>query len=332
MRNRIPPMKRPICMESFPDMPPEEPFLEVEDENGKYRLSREIVEFAKQLDGKINPYLVDPSLSVRQVEHYLQTLEKYDLIWEAADNFGDVHTSITNVYALTSRNSPLLCIAKAANALIHWTFFPMLLLGFYFFEKQGFAFPAGDAAQMGYGMASGILAATLLHTLAHFAAWASEGQSKIYRRVYPWPLPRVTLTMEPSTRHPSSAKLHPHVVGMEMNGLLFAVCIAVSRFSKSSALAWHTAAVMNLIWLAVNCIPFSFCDGRAILEHVLGIPDLSSYMKVVLKNPDWKNAVAEKGFHGTAAVIFCRVFAFLQVIVLLAVGVGLILLLGGGIK
>ena len=78
-------MKRPICMESFPDMPPEEPFLEVEDENGKYRLSREIVEFAKQLDGKVNPYLVDPSLSVRQVEHYLQTLEKYDLIWEAAD-------------------------------------------------------------------------------------------------------------------------------------------------------------------------------------------------------------------------------------------------------
>ena len=280
-------------------------------EDKEYRVSRRIAWFARQLDGKRNPYEITSSLSENQVTEYLKMLDEAELL--RTGRVKDKHILGVNVTLWIPRvTDGLRIFSWFANAFIMISWLPALVCGIYgmlnCWACEEFALAAGGIL--------GVLVGIALHELAHmFAALGYGGRVFELGVMLSLIMPGAYTMIDLDSVKKRFRKLQMYAAGVESNFLLAGVAGVLAMKIESLESFFFSFACMNIVMGVMNLTFSDGIDGFRMFEEVLGTENLFTMASRVRKSKSRRRFLMRKGMSGVASVAVCYmlgIFRFLM--------------------
>lgn len=280
------------------------------------RLPGYFVDFMQKLDGKTNPYKINPSIDKRTVRANLRFLSKKGYLRDGIRN-RDVGRLAFSVVKFDGKPK----YSKTAvllNSFLTLSWIPVLVCGTVLGVKAWNNYDVFDNTYL-IGLLFGLLIGLSLHEAGHAIA-AKAYQTPVYEIGIRISLIPAAYTLMKETAVKNRLKrTHIYAAGVESNFLLAGLFFAVAYFIPGCGIRtfFFYAGLENILLGAANLCFFLPLDGFKIITTLLGADDMVWSMLIALIMPStWKEQL-EKGPSGLARMLSVSFLQLTQSIALI---------------
>lgn len=272
------------------------------------------VRFMQKLDGKTNPYKIDPSIDRKTVAKFLAFLSQQGFLRDKVRNrdlgrfvFSIVQFDGKPVY---SRTSVLL------NRLLSWLWLPVLLVGFYVCSNIADSIFDDYEYTYLFGILFGVIAGINVHEAAHIIA-AKAYRAPVYEVGFKISiLPIAYSFMKESEVKSRLKRANIYFAGVKSNFLLAGFFWILMCFFPNDTIRefLHYAAIQNVLMGVINLFFFFPLDGFKIVSTLVGDDYMAWSMTMLFIYPkDWVD-LTRKGAPGVAQCVCYLIMIILQTI------------------
>lgn len=280
------------------------------------RLPGYFVAFMQKLDGKTNPYKINPSIDKRTVRAYLRFLSKKGYLRDGIRN-RDVGRLAFSVVKFDGKPK----YSKTAvllNSFLTLSWIPVLVCGTVLGVKAWNNYDVFDDTYM-IGLLFGLLIELSLHEAGHAIA-AKAYQAPVYEIGIRISLIPAAYTLMKETAVKNRLKrTHIYAAGVETNFLLAGLFFAAAYFIPGSGIRtfFFYAGLENILLGVANFYFFLPLDGFKMITTLLGADDMVWSMFIAFIMPSiWKEQL-EKGPSGLARMLSVSFLQLTQSIALI---------------
>ena len=287
-----------------------------------YTLPLEMYHFALQLNGDRDPKTI-PGYSESECQTILRELEKANLVRHSRvleKHFGTVYYTIL----YKDLNKRLGILAKVWNAILRFSFLPVLFLGLFFFLKSG---PNMNGSIFG-GLFLGLVVGLVLHEFSHAVACVSCGgtvhEVGVFIRSF---LPGAYVLMDPEKIKGKMNRIQVFAAGVEMNLFLGGFFLVLASFLPFDGF-FFMAGIQNIFLGILNLCFVSGLDGSRIIGELLGSGSFVFHIKETVFNKRVRNTVLRRPSDlaiiiASAILLICQIALPLLIVdnVLVMIGV-----------
>ncbi len=239
----------------------------VEDETSGmlYLMNSSVARFLKKLNGRTDPYGIDPAFSEREVQRLLSELEAHELLRTGRLIRCGRGTAYCGLWF------PVLCpllkiIAKAFNRCLQVLWAPILACGIWSFLYHT---PHGYASFSTFAYLLGVLLGVLIHEISHacagFVLGAKVSEVGIMVRFYVFFGAYTRIDLDRITS--CAKRVQVLAAGIESNFLLAGCFLLICCYSRFPSV-FFSAATANAVLGLLNLAFIPGFDGRFILQEV----------------------------------------------------------------
>lgn len=286
----------------------------------QYSVRPRLAQFAKQLDGKRDPYRIDPSISHGQVTECLRSLDDADLLRRGRVLEKSL-LGLTLTLWTPKVTDGLRIVSWFINAFIMISWLPALVFGTYGILNCAFWDDSGLVA----GGITGALVGILFHELGHmFAALGYGGRVFELGLSLSLILPGAYTMVDEKPIKKRFRKMQMYAAGVESNFLLAGIAGILAMNAISLETFFTSFFVVNIA-LGVHNLCFSNgIDGFRILEKLLGTENLFEMARRVRKSKPRRRCLMKKGLTGAASVAACYMLGFFSLLMPVSFVLGII--------
>ena len=276
-----------------------------------YTMGYRVARFAKCLNGKRDPYGIDPTLSTKEVKSMLLDLSEHNLL-----RTNRVLTSSFGTFLYTlwipRWTKFLRLVACLMNCVLLLLWFPILFIGCYVFAKNLLLIDV-DFSVGGHivGLVCGICCHELAHAFAGISYNAKVFEFGIGFQSF---LPCAYTMMECSECR-KMHKVQINAAGIESNMLLTGLFLMFGAMFPNNGAFLFSAALCNFILGIINMLCLEGLDGMGILSDLIGV-DASEFLeksKRVVRSPKRRKKLQAKGFSGYATIMMSYIVVVSQI-------------------
>ncbi len=289
-------------------------------EDKEYRVSPRLARFARQLDGKRNPYEITSSLSEDQVTEYLKMLDEAELL--RTGRVKDKHIFGMNVTLWIPKvTDGLRIFSWFANAFIMISWLPALICGIYGMMNCW----AYDEFALSAGGIIGLLVGIAFHELGHmFAALGYGGRVFELGVMLSLIMPGAYTMIDLDSVKKRFRKLQMYAAGVESNFLLAGIAGVLAMYIESFESFFFSFACINIVMGVMNLTFSDGIDGFRMFEEILGTKNLFTMASRVRKSRSRRRFLIRKGMSGVASVAVCYMLGIFRFLMPISFVAGLI--------
>ena len=275
----------------------------------EFTLSAYTVWFAKQLDGKRDPYKIDKSLARAEVTSILLDLEECNVIRDRKYlEKGFLYAHRTLWIPRVTFNSRV--ISCCLNAFLFFTWLPLLAFSIFFLftniERVNFD-------NILIGTLLGLIAGIVMHELGHMVACLGLG-GQVFEAGLTFHAfsPGAYVLINNQNIKSRLRRIQIDAAGIEANlwltGLFFILSVVTGPLSGM----FMVAGIQNAFLALFNLLFINGFDGLSILGELLGEDELIEKAKRVTMRKSYKNKLLKTGIQGKASVAVSYVLSLFQ--------------------
>lgn len=238
-----------------------------------YFFDIEEVHFMRQLNGKRNPYKINPAWSKSEVRQFLDFLEEKELTRNSRairSSFLTFNISLIRI----RRNQKIRFISFILNAILLSSFLPVFAVGVYCFLNNIYTHDI-SYLPFYFGTIIGLIIGMVLHEAGHAISGLAYG-AKVFEAGLMIGIPIGAYVML-DERNVKSRLRRCQILasGVEMNFLLCGIGFIFSSLIPFTSDFFYGFAFDNLILGVINLLLINGLDGCSIMEELLGTRSLS---------------------------------------------------------
>lgn len=277
--------------------------------------------FAKQLDGKTNPYRIDREMPREKIDRMLKAFKENDVIRDSRFLSKSLLSTLFTVWT-PNVTKKMRRVSYVLNALLLISVIPMLVFSIFYFVNY-----IGDIS-MDYiisGSLIGMLLGMIMHEMGHMiAGLAYGGQVFEVGAMFQFLIPGAYVLMSQENIKQRMKRIQVSAAGIEMNLLLTAIFVILSVQFEVLSGFFLGAAINNALLAFLNLTFVDGFDGMSIIGELLGVEELVSKAKRITKSK-WKRSKLQKdGVSGNATIVACYIFKVIQIALPLIIAVNII--------
>ena len=266
--------------------------------------------FARQLNGKRNPYEIDKTKSREEVDSLLEELEKENIIRDKRFYSKLFLLLMVTVWRPRVTDGKRIA-AFFINGFLLISWLPFLAFSVYYFLEYT------NDLNMDYitfGCISGMLVGIIMHELGHMVAClAYGGQVFEVGVLLQFFMPGAYVLMNEGNIKKRMRRIQVSAAGIEMNFLLTAVFLILTASFETLSGFFLGAAIQNLFLAFLNLTFVNSFDGMRIMSELLGVEGLVDKAKKITKSNLCKRKLRKAGISGKAIVGACYALRAVQV-------------------
>lgn len=267
--------------------------------------------FARQLNGKRNPYQIDKNKSKEDVDLLLGELEAENVIRDK--RFFSKFFLFLLVTVWRPKVTPIFrMVSFIINGLLLISFLPLLAFSIFYFLYFTYDINFG---YMVVGSVVGMLIGLVMHELGHmFACLAYGGRVfEVGVMLQFLLMPGAYVLMNESNIKKRMKRVQVSAAGIEMNLVLTAIFLILSaRFEVLSGF-FLGAAIQNVFLALLNLTLVDGFDGMAIMSELLGVEYVVSKAKRITKSKFKRKKLEKDGVSGKATIAVCYALRGIQI-------------------
>ena len=277
----------------------------------KFQTNVYTVWFARQLNGKRNPYLIDKSKSKEDVDLLLGKLEAENVIRDK--RFFSKFFLFLLVTIWRPKITEKFRVASfIINGLLLISFLPLLAFSILYFLYYTYDI---NFDYMIVGSVAGMLIGLILHELGHmFACLAYGGRVfEVGVMLQFLLMPGAYVLMNESNIKKRMKRVQVSVAGIEMNLLLTAIFLIFSARFESLSGFFLGVAIQNVFLALLNLTLVDGFDGMAIMSELLGVECIVSKAKRITQSKLKRKKLEKDGISGKATIAVCYALRGIQI-------------------
>lgn len=267
--------------------------------------------FARQLNGKRNPYRIDKNKTREDVDLLLGELEAENVIRDK--RFFSKFFLFLLVTVWRPKVTQNFRIASfIINGLLSISFLPLLAFSIFYFLYYTYDI---NFDYVIVGSVVGMLIGLVMHELGHmFACLAYGGRVfEVGVMLQFLLMPGAYVLMNESNIKKRMKRVQVSAAGIEMNLILTAIFLILSvRFEVLSGF-FLGAAIQNVFLALLNLTLIDGFDGMAIMSELLGIEYAVSKAKRITKSKLKRKKLEKDGISGKATIAVCYALRGIQI-------------------
>lgn len=276
-----------------------------------YTMGCTIARFARNLDGRTNPYEIDLTLSKENINTMLSNLKKHNLLRENRILQSSLGTILYTVW-IPRWTIPLQIIALLMNNLLLILWLPTLLFGLYVFINNIIMIDI-EFSLVGYlfSLVIGICFHEFAHAFAGISYHAKVFEFGIgFQKFMPF-----AYTLVESSSCKRLHRIQINAAGVESNFFLTGVFLIFCALFPHCSAFFFTTALCNLILSVINLLFLDGLDGMAILSDVFDTDTYSllESARSVVHSQNTRKTLREKGFYGHALILTSYIIVISQI-------------------
>lgn len=285
-----------------------------------FEIDARLMRFARRLNGKRDPYRIDPSLSRAEVEWMLDELDENELVRHSRVLTAGLGTVLCALW-FPKPNKRMRAVCRVCNALLLLLWLPVFAAGTALFFRL-LPIPNTDWALTGFilGFAAGLVLHEAAHAFAGIAYGAPVFEFGVTIRNF---LPGAYVMVDSPLLKSRGQRIQVNAAGVEMNLLLTGVCLLLSCAVPALGAAFLYAGLDNFLLAMFNIIFVDGLDGMSVLGDLLGIEDLTDSAREIVTNRALRKQLRAAGPVGHVVIavsVLVRVLQFaLPLLILLNV-------------
>ena len=267
--------------------------------------------FARQLNGKRNPYRIDKNKSKEDIDLLLGELEAENVIRDK--RFYSKFFLFLLVTVWRPKVTPNLRIASfIINGLLLISFLPLLAFSIFYFLNYTYDI---NLDYITIGSIAGLLVGIVVHEMGHMISCLGYG-GRVFEvgvMLQFLLIPGAYVLMNESNIKKRMRRVQVSAAGIEMNLVLTAVFLMLSaRFEVLSGF-FLGAAIQNVFLALLNLTFVDGFDGMAIMSELLGIEYVVSKAKRITKSKFKRKKLKKDGISGKATIAVCYALRGIQI-------------------
>lgn len=267
--------------------------------------------FARQLNGKRNPYLIDKGKSKKDIDLLLGRLEVKKVIRDKKifSKFF-LFLLITVWQPKVTKNFRI--ASFIVNGLLLISFLPLLAFSIFYFLYYTYDI---NFDYIIVGSVAGMIIGLVMHELGHmFACLAYGGRVfEVGVMLQLLLMPGAYVLMNESSIKKRMRRVQVSAAGIEMNLLLTAIFLFLSaRFEFLSGF-FLGAAIQNVFLALLNLTFVDGFDGMTIMSELLGVECIVSKAKRITKSKHKRKRLEKDGISGKATIAVSYILRGIQI-------------------
>ncbi len=269
------------------------------------------VQFARQLDGKRDPYSIDPTKTKEQTDELLAVLEKHNIIRDRRFVTKSLFYSLITLCRIRTTKR-LRLISRILNTLLVSSWLPLLCASVVYFYRY---MPDFDTMLFLPGVFFGLLVGVVMHELGHmFACLAYGGIAFEIGVLFQFFMPGAYVLMNEANVKNRMHRVQIYAAGVEMNFLLTACSLFLSAATGDAGGFFFGSALQNILLALLNLTFLGGMDGFRIITELLGLDDcLLERAKLVTASRHRRKCLRREGLSGNATIAVCYAFRGIQI-------------------
>lgn len=267
--------------------------------------------FARQLNGKRNPYLIDKSKSKEDVDLILAELEVENVIRDK--RFFSKFFLFLLVTVWRPKVTPNLRIASfIINGLLLISFLPLLAFSIFYFLNYIYDI---NLDYITIGSIAGLIVGIVIHEVGHMISCLGYG-GRVFEVGFMLQfllMPGAYVLMNESNIKKRMRRVQVSAAGIEMNLVLTAVFLILSAKFEILSGFFLGAAIQNVFLALLNLTFVDGFDGMAIMSELLGVECIISKAKRITKNKLRRNKLKKDGISGNMTIAVCYALRGIQI-------------------
>ena len=277
----------------------------------KFQTNVYTVWFARQLNGKRNPYLIDKGKSKEDVDLLLEELEAENVIRDK--RFFSKFFLFLLVTVWRPKVTPIFRMASfIINGLLLISFLPLLSFSIFYFLYYTYDI---NFDYMIVGSVAGMLIGLILHELGHMFACIAYG-GRVFEvgvMLQFLLMPGAYVLMNESNIKKRMKRVQVSAAGIEMNLVLTSIFLILSaRFEVLSGF-FLGAAIQNVFLALLNLTFVDGFDGMTIMSELLGVECIVSKAKRITKSKYKRKRLEKDGISGKATIAVSYILRGIQI-------------------
>lgn len=271
-----------------------------------------LAQFARKLNGKWDPYKLDPELGREEVDSFIERLESAGVLRKSRVLEKSL---ISTMYTLwqPKQTKALCALSLACNFMLKLTWLPVLCLGLWL-NRTGMPdiMQHCSPADILVGLIVGIFAGGCLHEIGHMFSGISNG-ARVYELGVTFsvfsPGAYVLMNYENVKSEMKLAEIFS--AGIRANFLLAGLFLTGIHFFSQAASILSVAFAVNICLALYNMCFSAGMDGRSIISAYLGTKKLFKEMDVLLREKT-RSEILKKGITGKVIFADCLILIMIQ--------------------
>lgn len=267
--------------------------------------------FARQLNGKINPYKIDKSKSKEDVDFLLDELEEENVIRDK--RFFSKFFLFLLITVWRPKVTPNLRMASfIINGLLLISFLPLLAFSIFYFLNYTYEI---NFNYITIGSVVGLLVGLVMHELGHMISCLGYG-GRVFEvgvMLQFLLMPGAYVLMNESNIKKRMRRVQVSAAGIEMNLILTAIFLILSAKVVVLSGFFLGAAIQNIFLAILNLTLVDGFDGMAIMSELLCVECVVSKAKGITKSRFKRKELKKDGISGKATIAVCYVLRGIQI-------------------
>lgn len=266
--------------------------------------------FARQLNGRRNPYRIDKRKSNEDVDLLLDELEAENIIRDKR------FLSKFFLYLLVTVWRPrvtsnLRLFSFFVNGLLLIAWLPLLTFSIYYYLNNLYDL---SIDYITIGSFAGLFIGMIMHELGHmFACLAYGGRVFEVGVMLQFFIPGAYVLMNESNIKKRTRRIQVSAAGVEMNLLLTAIFLIMSAKFEPLSGFFLGASIQNVFLALLNLTFVNGFDGMTIMSELLGVEGLADRAKRITKSNLRKRRLRKDGVSGKATIAVSYILRGIQI-------------------
>ncbi len=279
-----------------------------------FLLPTDMVLWGKQLDGKTNPFSIDPTINRVTIRNWLKTLDAFDCIRRSRVLMKAKGTFLYSIYIPKKITVNMCVFFWLYNKALQLLFLPMLILGIYYFSTH----PAYSSGGLYLGFIFGLALSMLLHEISHACATLACPKGRFFEigiGISNFIMPIAYALIDEKCIKSKFQKIQINLAGIESNLLLCGLSLLLAGlFPETFSGFFLGIAIQNGFLGLLNLVFCNGIDGANVISLLLGdnTNEFINKSRGFVFSKKKRQKELNKGITGYAIVTAAFVFQFLQ--------------------
>ncbi len=276
-----------------------------------FELEKEIVDFARKLDGRTHPYKIESVLSGEERDEVIDFFGENCMI-RCSNNLHVPYGMILKTLWVPEMTKSLRVFAYVSNFFLMVLWLPVLICGIILFSNR-INYTSFDGMLIGYfiGLFSGLICHELAHAFAAISYRARVFEAGVMVMYYV--LPGAYVLMDRKAVKSRLKRIQINAAGVEANFFIAGLSLILGAILPDFGGALFNAALCNIFIGLMNLSFIQGLDGTNIISDLLGIEGIVEQAKQIVFNRKKRKEVAKRKNSGHAIVAMCYILFVLQI-------------------
>ncbi len=278
--------------------------------NQRLKTDRYMVWFARQLNGKTDPYKIDPRLFKEDVDLILAELKDNEIIRDPRFVSKSLWALLITVWQpRVTANFRMISFFINGLLLISWL--PLLIFSIFYFADN---IDIINTDYMTLGTFAGLFIGLFLHEIGHMLACLAYG-GKVFElgAMFLMFLPGAYVMMNERNIKTRMKRVQVSAAGVEMNLVLTALFLIFAVKFESVSGFFLGMAIQNGFLALVNMMFITGFDGSKIMGELLGTENLIDGTSEIVSSRFRKRTLKKDGIPGIFTIVVCYIFKAIQI-------------------